>query len=400
MPRAKDEPVRLTKIYTRGGDAGETSLGDGSRVSKRDPRITAYGAVDELNAAVGVVLAGDVPEEIRAVLERVQNELFDLGADLSVPAHVEGRLRVEQPLVDRLEADCDRSQRRPSRAPELRAARRHPDCRRAPRRADDLPPRRARGDRGGGGGGDPAVRGAVPEPALGPPLHPVARGKRDRGARRAALEARRDTLTVFAAALRLGATSFGGPIAHVGYFRDEYVARRRWIADEEFSELVAVTNLLPGPMSSQLGMAIGAHRAGIPGAIAAWLGFTLPSAVLMTAFALVIGSTDVAGAGWVHGLELVAVPVVLLAVLAMRRTLAPDRARLAVAVAGLALALGVGGFAGQLAALAVGAAVGLVAFGALARAPELNVRVGRRGLACDRLPRDARRAAARAPGDP
>ena len=108
MPRAKDEPVRLTRIYTRAGDAGETSLGDGSRVSKLDPRITAYGAVDELNAAVGVVLAGDVPGEIRAVLERVQNELFDLGADLSVPADVEGRLRVEQPLVDRLEADCDR----------------------------------------------------------------------------------------------------------------------------------------------------------------------------------------------------------------------------------------------------------------------------------------------------
>ena len=135
-----------------------------------------------------------------------------------------------------------------------------------------------------------------------------------------------------------------------------------------------MTNLLPGPMSSQLGMAIGAHRAGVPGAVAAWLGFTLPSAVLMTALALVIGSTDVAGAGWVHGLELVAVPVVLLAVLAMRRTLAPDRARLALAVAGLALALGVGGFAGQLAALVLGAAVGLVAFGALARAPELNVR--------------------------
>ena len=108
MPRAQDEPVRLTRIYTRGGDAGETSLGDGSRVSKRDPRIAAYGAVDELNAAVGVVLAGDVPDGIRAVLERVQNELFDLGADLSVPAHVEDRLRIEQALVDRLEADCDR----------------------------------------------------------------------------------------------------------------------------------------------------------------------------------------------------------------------------------------------------------------------------------------------------
>lgn len=107
MPRARDEPVRLTRIYTRGGDAGETSLGDGSRVSKLDPRIEAFGTVDELNAALGVVLAGDVPAPLRPVLERVQNELFDLGADLSVPGGIEGRLRVEQPLVDRLERDCD-----------------------------------------------------------------------------------------------------------------------------------------------------------------------------------------------------------------------------------------------------------------------------------------------------
>ena len=108
MPRARDEPVRLTKIYTRGGDAGETSLGDGSRVSKLDGRIEAFGAVDELNAALGVVLAGDVPDELRGVLARVQNELFDVGADLSVPAAVEGRLRVDQSLVVRLEHDCDR----------------------------------------------------------------------------------------------------------------------------------------------------------------------------------------------------------------------------------------------------------------------------------------------------
>jgi cob(I)alamin adenosyltransferase len=108
MPRARDEPVRLTRIYTRGGDAGETSLGDGSRVSKLDPRIAAYGTVDELNSALGVALAGELPDAIRPVLVRVQNELFDLGADLSVPLRVEGRLRVEQELVDRLEADCDR----------------------------------------------------------------------------------------------------------------------------------------------------------------------------------------------------------------------------------------------------------------------------------------------------
>jgi cob(I)alamin adenosyltransferase len=108
LPRAPDEPVRLTRIYTRGGDAGETSLGDGSRVSKLDPRIAAYGAVDELNAAVGVVLAGECPEALRELLVRVQNELFYVGADLSVPWEVEGRLRVEQALVDRLEQDCDR----------------------------------------------------------------------------------------------------------------------------------------------------------------------------------------------------------------------------------------------------------------------------------------------------
>jgi len=108
VPRDRDEPVRLTKIYTRGGDAGETSLGDGSRVSKLDERIAAYGAVDELNSAIGLVLAGGSPPSIREVLLRVQNELFDLGADVSVPLEHEGRLRVTQEQVDRLEAECDR----------------------------------------------------------------------------------------------------------------------------------------------------------------------------------------------------------------------------------------------------------------------------------------------------
>lgn len=107
MSRERDEPVRLTKIYTRGGDAGETSLGDGSRVSKLDARIGAYGTVDELNSAVGLVLAADCPAELRAVLERIQNELFDLGADLSVPLEHEARLRVTQEQVDALERDCD-----------------------------------------------------------------------------------------------------------------------------------------------------------------------------------------------------------------------------------------------------------------------------------------------------
>jgi cob(I)alamin adenosyltransferase len=107
VPRERDEPVRLTKIYTRGGDAGETSLGDGARVSKLDPRIVAFGTVDELNATLGVVLAGGCPDPIRETLDRIQNELFDLGADLSVPLEHEDRLRVTDPQVAALERDCD-----------------------------------------------------------------------------------------------------------------------------------------------------------------------------------------------------------------------------------------------------------------------------------------------------
>jgi cob(I)alamin adenosyltransferase len=105
--RARDEPVRLTRVYTRGGDQGETSLGDGSRVSKLDCRIGAFGTVDELNSAVGVVLAGEVPAAMAGPLQLIQNELFDVGADLSVPWGVTDRLRVEQSMIDRLEQLCD-----------------------------------------------------------------------------------------------------------------------------------------------------------------------------------------------------------------------------------------------------------------------------------------------------
>jgi cob(I)alamin adenosyltransferase len=116
--RKRDEPVRLTRIYTGGGDAGETSLGDGARVSKLDARIAAFGTVDEVNAALGVVLAGDCPDEFRPVLERVQNELFDLGADLSVPMDREARLRVTRAQIEALERDCDRFN---AELPELRS---------------------------------------------------------------------------------------------------------------------------------------------------------------------------------------------------------------------------------------------------------------------------------------
>jgi cob(I)alamin adenosyltransferase len=108
VPRKADEPVRLTQIYTRAGDRGETSLGDGSRVPKLDCRIAAFGTVDELNSLIGLVLAGDTPAEMQPILERVQNELFDVGADISVPFGVADRLRVAQSQIDALESECDR----------------------------------------------------------------------------------------------------------------------------------------------------------------------------------------------------------------------------------------------------------------------------------------------------
>jgi cob(I)alamin adenosyltransferase len=108
MPRKTDEPVRLTRIYTRGGDRGETSLGDGTRVTKLDCRIAAFGTVDELNSHIGLALAAGLPDDMHAVLTRVQNELFDLGADFSVPFGVADRLRITGVEIDALEADCDR----------------------------------------------------------------------------------------------------------------------------------------------------------------------------------------------------------------------------------------------------------------------------------------------------
>jgi len=148
----------------------------------------------------------------------------------------------------------------------------------------------------------------------------------------------REVLDVFLTFLRLGCTSFGGPVAHLSYFQREFVQRRHWLDDAAFGECVALTQLLPGPASSQTGMLVGWLRAGPAGALAAWIGFTLPSAALMTLFALAVPHADV-GAGWLHGLLLVAVAVVAAALVAMRRSLAPDPARCVLAIAVLALVL-------------------------------------------------------------
>ncbi|MDE2363737.1 MAG: chromate efflux transporter [Hyphomicrobiales bacterium] len=167
---------------------------------------------------------------------------------------------------------------------------------------------------------------------------------------------------VFFAFLRLGLTSFGGPIAHLGYFRAEFVEKRRWLGENAYAELVAISQFLPGPASSQTGFGLGLLRAGLPGALAAWTGFTLPSALLMFAFALGAGQiADTArGAGLLHGLKLVAVAIVAQAVAGMARTLCPDRARAAIAVAGVFAVLLVPGSPGQIAAILTGAALGLL----------------------------------------
>ncbi|MCZ8520706.1 MULTISPECIES: chromate efflux transporter [Paenibacillus] len=144
---------------------------------------------------------------------------------------------------------------------------------------------------------------------------------------------------LFTVSLRLGLTSFGGPAAHLGYFRQEYVLRRRWLDERTYAELVALCQFLPGPASSQVGMGIGLLRGGMAGALIAWLGFSLPSVLALVLFAYAVqGGADAAG-GWLHGLKLVAVAVVAQAVLGMGAKLAPDRSRrtLAVLAAGAAL---------------------------------------------------------------
>ncbi len=171
---------------------------------------------------------------------------------------------------------------------------------------------------------------------------------------------------VLLAATRLGLTSFGGPIAHIGYFRDEYVVRRRWLDEESFAELVALCQFLPGPASSQLGMAVGYRRAGIAGSFAAWLGFTLPSAVALVLFAYGVREFGGEADGWLHGLKVAAVAVVALALWGMGRTLAPDKPRVAIAVLAGVVMLAADGVAAQLAVIAGGAALGL----AFLRPPE------------------------------
>lgn len=175
------------------------------------------------------------------------------------------------------------------------------------------------------------------------PHHPTAGGLAEVGA-------------VF---LKLGCLSFGGPVAHLGYFRAELVDERRWIDDAHFGDLVALCQFLPGPASSQVVFALGMHRAGLPGAILASLCFTLPSALAMIAFAYgVAGIGDLRTAGWLHGLKLAAVAVVAQAVWGMGKKLCTDRARIAICLLSAAVLLALPGAIAQIGVIAVGALAG------------------------------------------
>lgn len=166
---------------------------------------------------------------------------------------------------------------------------------------------------------------------------------------------------VFLTFLRLGLTSFGGPIAHLGYFRDELVVRRKWIDEAGFADLIALCQFLPGPASSQVGFSLGILRGnGLLGGLAAWVGFTIPSAIILFAFALGAGAfTGPVAEGFLHGLKLVAVAVVAQAIWGMARSLTPDRARAGIALAAIAVVTFAGGSFGQIGAIALGAIAGL-----------------------------------------
>lgn len=166
---------------------------------------------------------------------------------------------------------------------------------------------------------------------------------------------------VFAAFLKLGLTSFGGPIAHLGYFRDELVTRRSWLSDHAYADLVALCQFLPGPASSQVGFALGLMRAGWLGALAAFTAFTLPSALILLVFAMTAAKiTGPVGAGALDGLKIVAVAIVAQAVWGMARNLCPDRERASIAVAAVAMLAFVPGAFGMIGAIGFGAIAGLV----------------------------------------
>ncbi|OGT12405.1 MAG: chromate transporter [Gallionellales bacterium RIFCSPLOWO2_12_FULL_59_22] len=165
-------------------------------------------------------------------------------------------------------------------------------------------------------------------------------------------------LKIFVIFLRLGLTSFGGPVAHLGYFRQEFVVRRRWLDEHAYADLVALCQFLPGPASSQVGIALGLSRGGMAGAIASWLGFTLPSAILLVLFGLGLAAAGGEYGNWLHGLKIAAVAVVAQALWGMGKSLCPDKPRATLAVCAAAVAMSFPTLYGQLGAIVAGALIG------------------------------------------
>ena len=185
---------------------------------------------------------------------------------------------------------------------------------------------------------------------------------------------------VFRVFLRLGLTSFGGPIAHLGYYRTEFVEHRKWLDEKTYADLVALSQFLPGPASTKVGIAVGFFRAGYPGALIAWAGFTLPSAIALVLFAYGVATFgDALGGGWLHGLKVVAVAVVAQAVLGMMRSLAPDRERATVAVIAAAIVLAFPTAWGQIGAIILGCIAGVTVLHVNAPADHVSLplKVGR-----------------------
>ena len=183
--------------------------------------------------------------------------------------------------------------------------------------------------------------------------------------------------TVFRAFLALGLTSFGGPLAHIGYFREAFVVRRGWMNERGYADLVALCQMLPGPTSSQVGIGIGFTRAGLAGAFAAWLGFTAPSAITLVALGYgIVAFEDDIPAGLLRGLQAVVVAVVARALLGMAKTLCPDPPRATVAVFAAAVVLAIGGPPAQLAVIAAGGLAGLLCLRVEDPAPPAPARAG------------------------
>ncbi|MGO4343895.1 chromate transporter [Paenibacillus sp. MCAF9] len=184
---------------------------------------------------------------------------------------------------------------------------------------------------------------------------------------------------VLAVSTKLGLTSFGGPIAHLGYFHNEYIRRRKWMDERSYADLVALCQFLPGPASSQVGIGIGIVRAGLLGGLVAWLGFTLPSIIALVAFAFLLQGFDLGNTGWIHGLKIVAVAIVAHAILGMGQKLTPDRNRATIAVIAAAATLYWQAVYSQVIIIAAAGLIGVWLYHkkTVEGTPDLNIRISR-----------------------